>query len=418
MNNKVLVIGLVWPEPNATAAGTRMLQLIRYFQYRNYEISFACAAGKGALSFDLNTLSVKCVTIELNHSSFDILLSGLDPGIVVFDRFLTEEQYGWRVQQTCPDAIRILDTEDLHFLRKSREMALKQSSDDWMKFIQNDTAKREIASIFRSDLSLIISKFEIKLLKDQFSIHESLLFYLPFLIEIEDDKNFSHLPDYDQREHFMTIGNFKHKPNLDAVLYLHTRIWPLIRKELPEAELHIYGAYAPESIKQLNNKETGFLIKGWVENKREAFENSRICLAPLRFGAGQKGKLLDAMIYGTPSVTTSIGSEGMSITEKWNGFVEDQPAAYVSKSIQLYKDKQLWRKARKRGYDLIKQDFEKNYFEGHLSLILEELSNNLPAHRALNFIGKMLSHHTMKSTMYLSKWIEIKNLSNDNIIDQ
>ena len=418
MNNKVLIIGLIWPEPKATAAGCRMIQLIDFFIKQGYTLSFASAASKSDLSYDFSESPVSCIDIELNSGSFDAELKNLDPGMVIFDRFLTEEQYGWRVEQTCPEAIRILDTEDLHFLRKSRESALNQGCKDWMKFIQNDTAKREIASIFRSDLSLIISKFELDLLQKVFNVPQSLLFYLPLLIDLEDDEIFSQTPAYEQRLNFMSIGNFKHKPNHDAVIYLQSKIWPLIRKELPKAELHIYGAYVNEAISQLNNKNTGFLIKGWIEHKREAFVNYRICLAPLRFGAGQKGKLLDAMIYGTPSVTTSMGSEGMASPEEWNGFIEDQPELYALRAVQLYQDKLLWKNARKKGYDLIKQNFNKNDFEGLLALKLEELSNKLHAHRASNFIGNMLSHHTMKSTKYLSKWIELKNLTNNNIVDQ
>ena len=418
MNNKVLIIGLIWPEPQATAAGSRMIELVDFLLKQGYELSFASAASKSDLSYDFSESPVSCIDIKLNSGSFDTDLKKLDPGMVIFDRFLTEEQYGWRVQQTCPDAIRILDTEDLHFLRKSREMAINQGSDDWMKFIQNDTAKREIASIFRSDLSLIISKFEVDLLQKVFNIPESLLIYHPFLIDIEKDVNLHSIPGYDQRLNFMCIGNFRHKPNLDAVLYLQSEIWPLIRNELPKAELHIYGAYASEAITQLNNKHTGFLIKGWIEHKREAFVNYRICLAPLRFGAGQKGKLLDAMIYGTPSITTSIGSEGMSASEEWNGFIEDQSGAYASKAVLLYQDKLLWDHAQKKGYNLIRKNFDKDSFERRLALKLEELSNKLQAHRASNFIGNMLSHHTMKSTKYLSKWIELKNLTNDNIVNK
>jgi len=418
MNNKVLIIGLVWPEPEATAAGSHMMQLVRFFIKQGYELSFASAASKSDLSYDFSELPVSCFDIELNSSSFDDTLKNLDPGIVVFDRFLTEEQYGWRVQEACPGALRILDTEDLHLLRKSREMAIKQGSNDGMEFIQNDTAKREIASIFRSDLSLIISTFEYKLLLETFNINASLLHYLPFLIDVPEEKEFAELPGFEQREHFMTIGNFRHQPNLDAVKYLHSHIWPLIRKKLPQAKLEVYGSYASESINQLHNPETGFLVKGWIADKKEAFANSRICLAPLRFGAGQKGKLLDAMIYGTPSVTTSIGSEGMSASEEWNGFIEDQPGAYASKAVLLYQDKLLWAHAQKKGFDLIRQNFDKDSFERRLAFKLEELSNKLEAHRASNFIGNMLSHHTMKSTKYLSKWIELKNLTNDNIINK
>ncbi len=416
LNNKIFIIGLVWPEPEATAAGSRMMQLVRFFIKQGYEISFASAATKGDLSFDFSEMPVSCFDIELNSSSFDDTLKSLDPGIVVFDRFLTEEQYGWRVQQACPDALRILDTEDLHFLRKSREMALKEGTHHWIEFIQNDTAKREIASIFRCDLSLIISTFEYKLLQEEFNINASLLHYLPFLIDVPEEKVFAELPGFDQREHFMTIGNFRHQPNLDAVKYLHSHIWPLIRKELPQAKLEVYGPYASESVNQLHNPETGFLVKGWIADKKEAFTNSRVCLAPLRFGAGQKGKLLDAMLYGTPSITTTIGAEGMEVSKQWNGFIENEAEAFALKAIQLYRDKTLWIKSQKNGYALLKENFDKKTYEFQFGNRLKSLRKELIQHRKSNFTGSMLWHHQHQSTKFLSKWIETKNLLNNKVI--
>ena len=218
MNKKVLIIGFVWPEPNATAAGTRMLQLIQFFLDQQYEVSFVSAAKRTDLSMDLEELSVKTRAIQLNDISFNHYAQDLDPGIVIFDRFLTEEQYGWRIREACPLAIRILDTEDLHFLRKARETARKQQSDDFLSFIKNDTAKREIASIYRCDLSLIISEYEIQLLLDEFKIDKSLLLYLPFLMDNQDKGFLTMLPLYEDRHHFVTMGNFKHPPNWDSVL--------------------------------------------------------------------------------------------------------------------------------------------------------------------------------------------------------
>ena len=417
LNNRILIIGLIWPEPEATAAGSRMLQLIHFFIKLGYEISFASAGTKSDLSFDFSDLAVSCFDIELNNSSFDVTLKSLDPAMVVFDRFLTEEQYGWRVQQTCPEALRILDTEDLHFLRKSREIALKERTDNWMKFVQNNTAKREIASIFRSDVSLIISQFEYKLLQEEFNIDASLLLYLPFLVDVPENHQLAELPKFDQRQHFMTIGNFRHKPNLDAVKYLHSHIWPLIRKELTQAKLEIYGPYAPEMVKHLHNPKTGFLIKGWIADKKEAFVHSRICLAPLRFGAGQKGKLLDAMLYGTPSITSTIGAEGMEAATKWNGFIEDQTEAFASKAIQLYQDKTLWVNAQKKGYEMLRTNYDKQTYEFQFEKRLKLLRKEIIRHRKSNFIGSMLSHHQHQSTKFLSKWIETKNLLNDKIIE-
>ena len=122
MNKNLLVIGFVWPEPNSTAAGTRMIQLIELLFANGYNITFVSSASKNRNSYDLEALNIPTYEILLNDSSFDILIKKINPSIVLFDRFLTEEQFGWRVKEICPGALRILDTEDLHFLREARIM--------------------------------------------------------------------------------------------------------------------------------------------------------------------------------------------------------------------------------------------------------------------------------------------------------
>ncbi len=416
MNKKILIIGLIWPEPSTTAAGTRMMQLVHFFLNRNYDVNFASVAAKSEQSYNLEKLKVNCLSIELNHSSFDGRIKELAPEIVLYDRFLTEEQFGWRVHENCPNALRILDTEDLHFLRKSRELALKANDTNWQEYIQNDITKREIASIYRCDLSLIISSYEISLLEDSFKISPALLFYLPIFDQSHPGTSLKNFQPYEEREHFMTIGNFKHKPNLDAVRYLRKSIWPLIRSKLPKSEMHIYGAYPSEAVKQLESEKEGFYIKGWISDKKEAFVNYRICLAPLRFGAGQKGKLLDAMHFGTPSITTSIGIEGISDSELWNGFVEDEIEEFAKKAVLLYSNKAIWQEAQLKGRQILKENFNMKLFEAQFELIIKNIQQELNSHRNNNFIGIMLSHHTMQSSKYFSKWIEYKNLFNDKII--
>ena len=333
-NKKVLIIGLTWPEPDATAAGTRMMQLIHFFTSKGCQVFFASSASKSTLSYDFQKTPVSTFEIELNNSAFDKKIIELDPTIVLFDRFLTEEQFGWRVQENCPDAIRILDTEDLHLLRTSRHLALKNKTDDWRSYLYNDTSKREIASIYKCDLSLIISEYEIQLLEHDFKVPEILLQYTPFLADKIDGKTIDKLPGFKERKHFMTMGNFKHLPNQDAIFYLYQEIWPLIRKALPKAELHIYGAYVTSKVQLLHDPDNGFLIKGWVEDKQKAFKQSKVCLAPVRFGAGQKGKLFEAMIHGTPAITSSIGAESMGPASDWDDRILDDPKAFAQKAIE------------------------------------------------------------------------------------
>lgn len=406
---KLLIIGFVWPEPNSTAAGSRMLQLMELFSKNNYKITFVCTASKTNNSIDLGELNIETFEIQLNNSGFDSLLKQLNPTVVLFDRFLTEEQFGWRIAENCPNALRILDTEDLHFLRKARQTAYKKNTSVTLNILMNDLAKREIASIYRCDLTLIISKYEMKLLRKTFKVDKSILQYLPFLLHKINLTLLNSYPTFQERSNFITIGNFKHEPNWNAVLYLKTQIWPLIKQKLPEAKMLVYGAYATEKVYHLHNENEGFLVKGWAKCSEEVFKNAKICLAPIQFGAGLKGKLIEAMQYGTPSVTTTIGAEAMHDKLPWNGFIADTPKEFALKSVELYTNEKTWKTAQQNGIQIINRCYSKEKHGKKLLHKIEFLEKNCSEHRLYNFIGALLMHHTLKSTKYMAKWIEEKN---------
>ena len=291
---KLLIIGYVWPEPNSSAAGHRMMQLIAFFHRQHYQITFASPAQLSEHMADLKKLSIRVEPIALNCESFDQFTKELQPDVVLFDRFMMEEQFGWRVAENCPQAIRILDTEDLHCLRKTRELCLKQQVHFSVEeLLKQDITKREIAAILRCDFSLIISTYEMDLLKSIFKINEKILYYLPFLFDEITESQQKKWQSFEDREHFVFIGNFFHKPNVDAVLTLKNKVWTAIRKQLPKAEIRIYGAYVNQQIQELHNKKEGFIVKGFVEDANEVVENAKVVLAPLNYGAGIKGKLTE-----------------------------------------------------------------------------------------------------------------------------
>lgn len=405
--NSLLIIGQTFPEPTTTAAGGRMLQLIEMFTSHGYGITFASSASSSEKSFNLDSIGVTTQQIVINDSSFDDFVRQLNPTLVLFDRFVTEEQFAWRVTQSCPKALKILDTEDLHFLRKARQQALKDATDVKDANLFTETAKREIASILRCDLSLIISEFEMKLLADTFAVSKEILYYLPFMVtKLPDSSNF---PEFEQRNNFMTIGNLLHGPNVDSVLYLKKEIWPLIKKQLPQAQLYIYGNYAPQHILELHNQKQGFYIMGWADSVAHVMQKARVCLAPLRFGAGLKGKLLDAMLYGTPGVTTSIGAEGMYGDLLTPGVIADTPESFAELSVALYRDKIKWQQNAQRGVEIIKARYNGKAIAKDFMTRLDALKINLKLHRQSHFVGQILQHHSLQASKYLSKWIEEKN---------
>lgn len=406
---KVLIIGHVWPEPRSSAAGSRMMQLIQVFVMQGYQVHFASTAQRGVYASDLEALVVQTHTIKLNDNSFDAFAEALNPQIVVYDRFMIEEQFGWRIAENCPNALRILDTEDLHGLRNARTEAHKKKQPFTNDFLINDTAKREVASIYRCDLSLIISEFEMELLQNFFGVPKNLLVYLPFMVEKIGEAETTNWKSFEERTDFMTIGNFKHLPNYDGVLYLKEEIWPLIRQQLPQARLHIYGAYITAKVEQLHNENEGFLINGHAESSWKVTENAKICLAALRIGAGLKGKILEAMQCGTPCVTTSIGAEGLNGNLNFNGSIADDPENFSAAAIKLYTDKEKWLKAQKNGSFLINNHFLKESWLIALTEIINETVLHLKDHRLQNFTGAMLKHQSLQATKFMSKWIEEKN---------
>jgi glycosyltransferase involved in cell wall biosynthesis len=436
LNNRVLFVGLVWPEPTSTAAGQNILSYIQLFLNKGYEVTFACAAEKTEQSAKLTTLGVKEQSIALNDSSFNDFVSELAPDIAVFDRFISEEQFAWRVSLAAPKCMKILDCEDLHFLRDARQQAYKNAKlpiDSNMEkvtlssYLYSDMCKRELASIMRCDLSILLSYDECQLLNHTFSIPSSIIHYCPFLFS---EANHVHIKSFDERVDFVSIGSFRHAPNWDAVLTLKQSIWPSIRKALPKARCHIYGSYLSPKAKQLENKKDGFLVHGYAKDAHDVINDARVLLAPLNFGAGIKGKLVDAMQCRTPSITTSIGAEGLMPSLKqesenssdlndkvinkhllWPGAIHDIDKStedFIQAAIAVYSDEETWNQASEKCPPLFSSIFNYEIQAKKLIETIDSISNNLTEHRQKNFLGQVLQHHTLSSTKYMSQWIEAK----------
>jgi glycosyltransferase involved in cell wall biosynthesis len=405
----VLIIGKVWPEPGSSAAGSRTMQLIALFMEQGWKVSFASASSESEFAATLDQGIAK-YRVQINDAAFDDLLKTIDPTIVLFDRFTTEEQFGWRVAEHCPHAMRALDTIDLHCLRNARQEAVEAGTEfENADLLRSEVAKREIASIYRCDLSLMVSPVEMELLKTVFGVPAQLLYYLPLSYDIPTHAETADWPGFSERHHFLSIGNFLHAPNWDAVLYLRDVLWPLIRKRVPELELHVYGAYATQKVHALHNSKDGFLVKGRADNAHAVMSSARVCLAPLRFGAGIKGKLLDAMLCGTPTVTTVIGAEGMHEDLPWNGRIVQTPEEFAAASVELYYNEAEWKNAQKNGLTILRQIFSKQTHGAPFVEALTQIQNRIDHHRLQNFTGNMLSAQRHAATRYMSLWIEAKN---------
>ncbi|KAL4535246.1 hypothetical protein Ndes2526B_g06145 [Nannochloris sp. 'desiccata'] len=349
--------------------------------------------------------------------------------------------FSFRVKDILPDALRVLDMQDVHFLREGRQILAKQfdggtptrttpTIEDILKHRPDATFPsllRELASIYRSDLTLVCSPVELTMLREDYNIPSELLVLAPFFAP--PSPHAATPVPWSDRHHFLMIGNFRHPPNFDSVRWTCKEIWPLIRKKLGmSAELHLYGSYAPQAAAELNNPKGGIYYKGFAPSL-DIMLQYRLCLAPLRYGAGLKGKIVDSWWHGLPVCTTVIGSEGMtsadarhstsdssnnpnnpnSVNKQWGGLDGGTTAEEIANgAVLLYTESQLWKESQSRGFVLLAELYNAEHHFDAIHHAIENAKEELKSRRSRGYVGEMLWSQQMRATEYFSRWIELK----------
>ena len=398
----LLYIGTVWAERHASAAGVRAWQLLEGFRESGWTCLVASGAADHPAREELEAAGYATHRMAVNDDAFDVFIAGCAPDIVVFDRFMTEEQFSWRVREQVPEALRVLDLVDLHALRDARKLA-HDAGRDPMPVVPDATdekVQRELAAMWRSDVSLVISRAEMPIL-DRMGLPGTKRIYCPLVYEPSGDP-----ADLAMRTHFVFIGNFRHPPNTDAVCDLHERIWPRIRAALPQAELHVYGAYPPRRFMDLSDEASGFMVKGPSRDPVETLlAGYRVSLAPLAFGAGLKGKILDSCRAGTPVITTPVGAEGI-FTLPYPGVAADE-ASFVASAIELYRHEAVWRAHQVSARETLSAFSPVLLHQGVERL--QDIRSDLQAIRGADHTGQAFWQQTQRSSEYFSRWIMAKN---------
>ena len=472
----VLFVSFLWPEASSSAAGVRTRSLLEAFQAWGWRVHYLACARANEHTESLERSGITTHRVSPNRGAdFEDALDQAEPDAVIFDRFTAEEAFSFRVRAARPNAARILDMQDLHALRHARhdavKRALKKNGDDESESESESVLRaslaavpaagdpsvaRELAAVHRCDLTLVCSPVETRLMRDRFGVSASKLVPASFFCETKKKTTFSEndfaslRESFASREGFTTIGTFYHPPNVDSVRWLATEVWPRIREALPDATMRVYGAYPTEAVKQLHRPKEGFHVLGFAPSVEAAMDASRVLLAPLRFGAGIKGKIVDAWMHGLPVVTTPIGAEGMRPGKDalWSGNdAEDQEedwggrwrsldaASFARDAVALHEDAGEWERARARGFDLIDELFpadrnldvvraatEALFVEADAEDAEDALGENknenktttLEARRARDYVGGALWHHTLRSTEYFSRWIEMKETGTES----
>ena len=232
------------------------------------------------------------------------------------------------IKRYAPQAKVIFYTIDLHFLREKRDAELKK--DQKLLEAAKRLKKEEVGMMQAADHTILLSNAELEIIKEIDSKIETS--YLPIWQDVPGPVN-----SFEQRKNIVFVGGFAHTPNVDAVQYFVAEIWPDVIAKLPNLEFHIVGNNIPDSIKKLASDS--IKIIGFVPKLKDVFEPYRLSVAPLRFGAVQKGKVVSSLCHGLPCIATSIAAEGIGLKEEEEIIVTDNPKVFAEKIIDTYQDK-------------------------------------------------------------------------------
>lgn len=425
---KVILAGPVWPESSSSAAGVRSSDMLEILQRGGYDVLCVSSSKLNHHTEELiQTRRINCIHADPNSTTFENILIETVPDIIILDRFIAEEMYGWQAQKYASQALRVLDLQDLHFLRKAREHLIRKSQVDNLEKLLcphidiqpvESQVLRELASIHRSDLTLFVSDREKELLTERFQISGSALARCDYFQSKKLLKD--SVAGYKERKHIAFIGNFKHAPNYDGMSWFKQRILPAFRDQMPSSndpvEIHVYGAYADtHRVKKLEDAASGMHVLGRATDVLETLQQYRLTIAPLRFGAGIKGKIIESWAAGTPCISTCIGAEGMELavngTNLWGGSIVNDELHFAEAMQKYYNNQKLWERAQEHGFTISKEryDWDRNG-QSFLGLLGHRLEQKRAQNRrgSDNWIGRILWSEKYRASEYMSRYLRAK----------
>lgn len=260
---------------------------------------------------------------------------------IVFDKYYSVVK---KSNQNCKC---IYDMVDFHYLRLIREYELNK--DNSLKAEAEVFLKMEIGNCNKADIIIAISQYDKTALQEHYSDDSKIEVIGNVHQFIEKPTDF---PSFKDRSGVLFLGSFRHPPNKDAVLFLKNDIMPLVWNKNPEIEVVIVGSYAPQEILDLNSDK--FVVKGFVNDLTECFKHSRLFIAPLRYGAGIKGKIGQSFEWSLPLVTTDVGIEGFDVSPYYDDMIANTAELFASKILELYENEDLWNKVSSHSETILK----------------------------------------------------------------
>ena len=345
---RALVLDHRTPTPNQDAGSVTVFNLLLLLREMNFQVTFIP---------EDNFLYMPEYTAALQRVGIEVLYA---PTVTSVERHLQEfggrydlaflfrpsvvERHLKAIRKYAQKAKVLFHTVDLHFLRMAREATLQNSQAK--QKAANEMRERELAAIAAADASIVHSTTELEILRPL--LPKAKLHVFPLIMDVKGTE-----VSFAQRKDIVFVGGYQHTPNVDAVQYFVIEVMPLLRKKLPGVRFHIVGSNAPSEIQALAADD--IIIAGFVEDLDSLLNTMRVSVAPLRYGAGIKGKIGTAMAVGLPVVATALAAEGMSLTDRENILVANGAEALVDAIAQIYQDENLWKKISQNGLAFVEQ---------------------------------------------------------------
>jgi len=330
----ILVIDHHLPMPERDSGSLRMFQILKLLRQLGHRVTFIPdnLADIPPYTGELQKRGIEVVYHPYITTVRDYLMShGSDFDVVVLSRCDFARKHLAYVRLYAPQSRVIFDTVDLHFLREDREARLTRDPEARQK--AQDKQRLEHELIDEADETWVVSSVEQQLLQQKRP--DKSIQIVSNIVDIPG----SNTP-FALRRDWLFIGGFQHTPNIDAVTFFLNEIYPLVRHRLPGAKFYIIGDKAPPEVVAMANENV--IVTGLQTDVRPFFESARLSVAPLRFGAGVKGKINQSMAFGVPVVATSLAVEGMDLTDHEDVLVADQPEDFARAVIELYESEELW----------------------------------------------------------------------------
>lgn len=333
---RLLFIDLVTPTPNEDAGSLVALEMMKAFRDNGYKITFIPEdnfAHMGESTRNLQRIGIEAI-YHPSYSSVDSFLSQCKDefDLILLVRFAVGEAHIERLRRRYPSARIIFSNCDLHYLREMREAELSGAQTAMAAAL--NTKRRETDVIRRADVNLVHSEAELELLRRDVPNAPCVLFPL-----VHDP--IEHCPPLAARDGLCFVGGYRHAPNADGIIWFVEKIWPLVLERDSRHTLYIAGSSMTSEVKALS-AHPNVEVVGFVDDLEDFLAKRRVAIAPLRFGAGAKGKVAVSLANGVPVVSTSVGVEGMQLEPGVNALVADSVDEFAAHVLDILGNDSLW----------------------------------------------------------------------------